>query len=252
MNILPLLLVVLVAAFMGLLELDWTRFFADPAREMLRELVDELRGRRDLEAVLEVVGLGAEPVTLRLRALLQEGVVRVELLAPGGIAGHIFTYRQGILVHYRPYDGGMRFVRVFPAGGGPPTLDLDLGKAEVSLAAEVLGAGWDRFPRPPLTMPGPAGSHPPPQGLARSAPPPPPLPGPLRLTISGLPEPVRGVTLWLDRGTRRARRIAVAFRTGWVSVRIKELRFDTGISLHDILEIPPVVGTIWYRGDQSM
>ncbi len=252
MNILPLALVALIAAFVGLLELDWARFFADPAREVFRELVDELRGRRDLEAVVEVVGLGSVPVTLQLQALLQEGVVRVELLAPQELADHIFTYRQGILVHYRPFDGGVRFVRVFPGEERLPRLELDLGAMDLSLEEEFLGAGWDRFPRPPLALVGFAGSSPPPEGLARSLAPPPPLPGPLRLTISGLPEPVREVIVWLDRGTHAVKRITVALRTGRVNVRIEGLRFDTGISLHDILEIPSVRETIWYREAQSM
>ncbi|MGY4707529.1 hypothetical protein ACVNPS_07255 [Candidatus Bipolaricaulota sp. J31] len=252
MNILPLVLVALIAAFVGLLELDWARFFADPARELFHEVVDEFRGRRDLEAVVEVVGLGSVPVTFALQALLQEGVVRVEFRAPEELAGHIFTYRQGILVHYRPFGGGVRFVRVFPRDERLPGLELDPGRVELSLEEEVLGAGWDRFPRSSLTLPGFAGSPPPPEGPARSAFPLPPLPGPLRLTISGLPEPLREVTVWLDRETRTVRRVTVALRTGRVNVRIEKLRFDTGISLHDILEIPPVRETIWYREAQSM
>jgi len=252
MNALPLILVALLTIFMGLLELDWTQFFTDPARELFRELVEEFRGKRDLVTVLEVVGVGMEPVVLRFQALLEEGVFRVELLAPEEVSDHIFTYRQGILVHYRPYGGGVRFVRVFPEEPNLAGVALDLGKVKLSLTEEVLGAGWDRFPRAPLDLSGLAGSPSPPRGFARSTPPPAPLPGPLRLTLSHLPEPLEEVTFWLARETHAIRRFTVAFRMQRVNVRVVELRFDTGISLHEILEIPPVVETIWYGGIQSM
>lgn len=251
MGIWPLLFVALFAGLMGLLELDWSQLFGDPAREALQALVTEIQGWEDLEATVSIWGLGQEPVRARIQAVLRDGAFRVEFLDPPGLVGQVFTYRQGMLVHYRPGNGGLRVVHVLDEDNGLPFPDLEPTGLEVTLEeGEPLGAGWEGFVASPVGLPGFAGAAPPDIGFARSSS---PLPffGFRRLRIAGLPEPLEEVVIWLDEGGK-IRGGAVVWRDMRISVRVEELMPNSGLTLLEVLQLPRAARTIWYEGAQSM
>lgn len=251
MEIWPLVLVALVAGFLGLFEIaDFGWLFRDPAREAFSELISWYQERRDLDVELEIGGLGVETTRARVQVLLEEGALRFEILAPKDLSGHIYTYRRGILVHYRPGNGGTRFVYTFEEGE-LPRVEFDPRGLRFDLEREILGEGTSEIPRPPLTLPSPAGLEHPRLGIGTAPPPVPPLPGPRKLTITGFPEPLKEITIWY-KGPEDLRRISVAWGRYRVTLRILRLKFDTEVSLNELLALPRAERTLWYRDDQSM
>lgn len=246
MGVWPLLLVALFAGIVGLLELDWAQFLADPAREALRELWAEVGGWRDLEARVRIWGMGAEPVRMRIQAIPEEGALRLELLGPEALAGEIYTYRRGMLVHYRPDGGGVRIVHVLGDEVRLPGFELRPGDLEATLEGpEPIGAGLE-VGSPPLGLPGIAGTAAP--GPWPSLPPAPDL---LRLKVTGLPEPVDEVVVWLD-GRKRIRGGTVVLGSIRVTVLVEEVRHNLGLDLLGLLRLPRAETTLWYGEDQSM
>ncbi len=251
MEIWPLVLVALVAGFFGLFELtDFGWLFHDPAREAFSELVSWYQERRDIDVELEIEGLGVETSRVRVQVLPGEEAVRFEVLAPEDLSGHIYTYRRGILVHYRPGNGGTRFVFTLDEGE-LPRVRFDPQRLRFELEQEVLGEGSPDIPQPPLTLPSPADVEHPEPGVGIAPPPVPPLPGPKKLTITGFPDPLKEIVIWYEEPDD-LRSISVAWGKFRVTFRILGMRFDTGVSLNELLALPHAERTLWYRGGQSM
>lgn len=248
MGVWPLILVALFAGFMGLLQTDWSQLFGDPAREAFRELLSRVQGWEDVEATLTVWGIGQVPVRMRVQAMIREGAVRLELLAPAALEGHIFTYRQGMLVHYLPENGGVRVVHILDKEAFAPRIDLSF----LRVSLEEWEPGFPQKRGPPLTLPGIAGSKPRPHGLVgdrgvSSF----PLTQLKKLRISGLPEPLEEVTVWLD-DEGRIRGGSVVFRGIRVTVLVEDLRPNQGLTLLELLRLPRAARTLWQKGGQSM
>jgi len=246
------LLVALLAGFVGLLELDWSQLFGDPAREALRELWAEVQGWEDFEATVTVWGLGQEPVRMRIQALLREGAWRLEFLEPSELRGQIYTYRKGMLVHFRPGNGGLRVVHVLGERGVPPEFEINPQALQISLEEpESFASGWEEKETVPLRLPGLAGTAPSDSGLATRDSAPSSLVGFRKLRIAGLPEPVQEMVVWLDeRGKPRGGTIQL--ETTKVTLRLEELQPNQGFTLFEVLELPRAEETLWYGEDQSM
>mgnify|MGYP000017522442 CR=1 FL=1 len=250
MRIWPLLLVAVFAGFIGLWELDWSQLFPDPAREALQDLWTEIQGWNDVDARLWIWGAGSEPVRLRVQAIMGEGALRVEFLEPPELREHVFTYRKGLLVHFRPGNGGLRIVYQLDEEGRLPEVSVRPQDLRPHLEeAEPPGAGWKPPVSPPLDLPGLAGTSPPSPGFS-STPVSPSWPwGYKRLRITGFPEPLGEVVLWLDeRGLRGG---SVDFGETKVTVLIEELRANQGLTLIQLLRLPPAAKTLWYEEGQS-
>lgn len=252
MEIWPLILVALFAGFIGLWELDWSQLFPDPARETLQNLWAEIQGWDDLDARLRIWGAGTEPVRMRVQAIMEEGALRVELLEPEELVGHVYTYRKGMLVHFRPGNGGLRIVYQLGEEGEFPRLEVRPQELRLSLEeAESLGAGWGNPLPPPIAFPGFAGTPPPTLTFSLVPAPSPWLYGYKRLRITGLPEPIEEVVLWLD-DVGKLRGGSVVVGETRITVLIEELRPNLGLSLIELLQLPRAERTLWYRKDQSM
>ncbi len=244
MQLWPLILALLVAGLGGLLSLDWSALLGNPALQELRAMVSRLAAHQDIEATVLISGWEGEPVGLRITVLPGEGVFRLEFISPRKLSGQIFTYRRGLLTHYRPWGGGIRFVRSFSEEGIPRVGRMP---GVVRAAREVLGAGWGKlWQYPELGLPGFGGSPPPRVSPTLLPPILPPLPGVWRLEIRDLPKPLEEVTLWYREGADFPERIGVVIGGKTVDISPLEVDFDRGLTLHQVLKLPETRATLWY------
>ncbi len=244
MQLWPLILALLVAGLGGLLSLDWSTLLGNPALQELRAMVSQLAAHQDIEATVLISGWEGEPVGLRIAVLPGEAVFRLEFTSPRELSGQIFTYRRGILTHYRPWGGGIRFVRSFPEGDIPR---LGRMPGVVRAAREVLGEGWGKLWRyPELGLLGFGGSPPPQLSPVLLPPILPPLAGVWRLEIRDLPEPLEELILWYREGAASPERIGLVIGGKMVDIRPLEVNFDQGLNLHQVLKLPETRATLWY------
>ena len=205
-----------------------------------------------MDARLRIWGAGTEPVRMRVQAIMEEGALRVELLEPEDLVGHVYTYRKGMLVHFRPGNGGLRIVYQLGEEGEFPRLEVRPKELRLSLEeAGSLGRGWGNPLSPPLALPGFAGTPPPAPTFSRTSVHSPWLPGYKRLRITGFPKPIEEVVLWLDDAGKLRGGSVVVGETR-ITVLIEELRSNLGLSLIELLQLPRAERTLWYREDQSM
>ncbi|KUK26143.1 MAG: hypothetical protein XD60_1705 [Acetothermia bacterium 64_32] len=258
----------------------------DPSRPegMLVRVLQALEAARDLEAHVVLTGEEGAAVEFQLWWLKggNGGAVKVSFLAPEELKGQVYTFREGLLAHWRPQGDEGVIVRLsLPQEGGSFSLtDFDLreivtgirlGTVRISSQRVRLGDGWEAFraarggytlfatftgqgnaPRlslfiPPteavLTLP----------GIGKPQPLPPALQGPIRLEVTGrfssLPA-FRRAVFWLDEGEELPHRVELQLARGGqgelaLNLRLVDFKTDTGLTLREVLALPPASRTIW-------